>query len=342
MPEVTRGPVKKNRKSRGNVIRNTAPGIALVLASMLPLALTSSPAGKPARKSTPKEFSIPISNLQDWSNRVVITMAGVQIKGNSDVHQPAKDCEIHFGAQSDGFQGQPEGLVLEPMNACVAPFPGKTEHNNSDWTAFADRIRNTTVTVSGVPRIWPEHLKGGNETSNPNHAVEIHPLTEVVTPAEKVDFAPTVFFSGDFTGIGTPTAESIVQNTSVTVTRVDDEAAISFSAGTIGNFHVFDVVIDRASITNDGAGSFRMNGEVVLDDSTTLPVRMVTAKGSPINNEIAKIKKQPDKKVNIEGLLVLFSLSPKALLDAANKSQGDPVEVETPIQLIVYGTANSE
>jgi hypothetical protein len=39
--------------------------------------------------------------------------------------------------------------------------------------------------------------------------------------------------------------------------------------------------------------------------------------------------------------LVLFSLSPKALLDAANESQGSAVAVETPLQLILYGTPDS-
>lgn len=326
-------PTGKKTLSAGATIAAALP-LAL---SLLPGALSPARTDKKPQLAQPKEFTIPIGNLQAWANRVVVTMEGVQIKGSSKVHALASDCELHFGAETDGFQGDPDGLVLEPMNVCVAPFPGKTEQNNADWIAFAERIKNTTVTISGVPRIWPEHLQGGNEASNPNHAVEIHPLTGVSTATEKLDFAPNVF-AGEFTGgVGAATAEKIVKNTSVTVEKVNDSAEISFRAGTIGNFTVLNLIIDKASITNDGAGSFRMKGAVELDDSTRVPVQIVTAKGSPINDEIAKIKKQTTKQVSLQGL-VLFSLSPQALLDAASKSQGAPVEVITPIQLILYGT----
>ena len=40
--------------------------------------------------------------------------------------------------------------------------------------------------------------------------------------------------------------------------------------------------------------------------------------------------------------LVLFSLSPEALLEAARRNTGERVEVEGPIQLIVYGVPEAE
>lgn len=339
---------------RNDMLRNSLPGIALVVASVLPAALSpSSPSGPPADVTRPtakaakgakapagKEFSIPINNLSDWASTVVVTMNGVRIEGNSNVHAMASDCELHFGAHSPNFQGDPNGLVLEPMNACVAPFPGKTEQSNADWLAFAGQIKNTVVSVSGVPRIWPEHLSGPNEPSNPNHAVEIHPLTSVTAAGKSFDFAPNVFAGEYIGGVGEPTALSIVQKTTVSVTRVGDSAEISFRAGTIGNFTVLDIVIDKNSIVSDGAGSFRMDGEVVVDDETSANVHIVTAKGSAINDEIGKIKGERRRNVSMQAL-VLFSLSPKALLDAANESQGSPVAVEKPLQLILYGTPDS-
>jgi hypothetical protein len=81
-----------------------------------------------------------------------------------------------------------------------------------------------------------------------------------------------------------------------------------------------------------------MDGEVVIDDENSAPVHIVTVKGSPINDEIQKIKTKKNKNVDMHAL-VLFSLSPVALLEAANESNGDPVVVETPLQLILYGTA---
>jgi hypothetical protein len=337
---------------RNDVLRNSLPGLALAVASVLPAALSpSAPAGPPTAAAKPpavkaakapaaKEFSIPISNLSDWAQTVVVTVNGARIEGHSKVHPLDSDCELHFGAHSTNFQGDPDGLVLEPMNVCVAPFPGKTEQSNADWITFSNQITGTVVTVSGVPRIWPEHLSGGNEPSNPNHAVEIHPLTSVAAGGKNFDFAPNIF-AGDYTGgVGEPTALKIAQNTTVSVTRVGDSAEISFQAGTIGNFTVLDIVIDRNSIVSDGAGSFRMDGVVAVDEETSAPVHLVTAKGSPINDEIEKLKSGRRKNISMQAL-VLFSLSPKALLDAANESQGTPVAVEEPIQLILYGTPNN-
>ena len=350
-PEPNKKRSTRTKSTGSDALRNSLPGIALVLASVLPSALSPSPgAGPPAAappqvtkaakaKGAAKEFSIPINNLRDWANTVVVTVNEMRIAGHSNVHPLASDCELHFGAHSTNFQGDPDGIVLEPMNVCVQPFPGKTEQNNADWIAFSNQLTNTVVTVTGVPRIWPEHLSGGNEASNPNHAVEIHPLTSVVTAGQTLNFAPNIF-AGDFTGgVGEPTALKIAQNTSVSVTRVGDSAEISFTAGQIGNFTVLDIVIDKKSIASDGAGSFRMDGEVVVDQSTSAPVHIVTAKGSPINDEIQKIKGGIRKSISMHAL-VLFSLSPQALLDAAESSQGSPVAVEEPLQLILYGSPN--
>jgi hypothetical protein len=347
-------PSSASSRSANGSMASTLPTVALILGSVLPAALSPSPvtnppasvaaaaaekSAKPSKGAPPKEFSIPMKNLTDWAKTVVVTMDSVSIEGHSNVHSLASDCELHFGGHSPNFKGKPEGLVLEPMNVCVAVFPGKTQNNKADWLNFSDQIKDTVVTVSGVPRIWPEHLSGGNEPSNPNHAVEIHPLTSVKTGGQKFDFAPNVFAGEYEGGVKEPTALKIAEKTSVAVTRVGDSVKISFKAGTIGNFTVLDMVIDRDSITSDGAGSFRMNAEVIIDDETSAPVHVVTVKGSAINDEIEKIKKQEEKNVSMQAL-VLFSLSPEALLEAANQSNGNPVAVETPIQLILYGPPN--
>ena len=331
--------------ARNSMLRNSLPGLGLVAASMIPAVVSSIPSGgapprPPAarRQAPPKEFSIPVGNLNAWANAVVVTLDGVTVDGNGPVHDVASDCEIHFGAHTPSFQGDPDGLVLEPMNACIEPFPGKTEPNRQDWIAFARQIRGLTVTASGVPRIWPEHLTGGGGPSNPNHAVELHPLTSLVSAGQTFDFAANVFAPEGLDGIQEQTALNIIGQTTVTVTRNGDSADVSFSAGRIGNFAVLDIVIDRSSIASDGAGSFRMNGEVAVDDSTAVPVRIVTVRGSPINGDMPRIRSRRRAKVPITGL-VLFSLSPESLRDAVSQSNGNEAAVVRPIQLILYGEA---
>ena len=353
MAKNTKTAASSPRKSKDNSMAMALPTAALILGSVLPSALSPTPRPanvaittaedvakpKPKKAAAPKAFTIPMKNLTDWAKTVVVTMDAVSVEGHSNVHPLASDCELHFGAHTPNFQGNPNGLVLEPMNVCVQAFPGQTGPNKADWINFANQITGTIVAVSGVPRIWPEHLSGGNEPSNPNHAVEIHPLTSVKAGGQTFDFVANVFAGEYEGGVGEPTATKIAENTSVAVSRVGDAAKVSFKAGTIGNFTVLDIVIDRDSIKSDGAGSFRMNADVAIDDETSAPVRVVTIKSSPINADIEKLKGQDQKNISMHAL-VLFSLSPEALLEAANQSDGNPIDVEIPIQLILYGPPN--
>jgi hypothetical protein len=311
--------------------------------ALLPLALgvVNEAAHTPSAAHTTaavKEFHIPVSNLRDWAGKVVVTLDGVKISGHSSVHTLQNDCEMHLGAQTDAFSGDPDGLVLEPMNACVEALPGKDTQSNADWTGFGDDLTNSgvPVTAEGVARIWPEHLVGGGP-SNPNHAVELHPLTALTFKGALFDFTPTVF-AGDYQGgVGEPTALNILKNTSVSVAKDGDSADISFAGGVIGNFTILEVEIDRSSITSDGSGSFRMDGDVAVDASTSVAVRVVSAKNTAINGRIQTLRSGGAATLRLQAL-VLFSLSPESLLTAVNKSSGDAVDVERPIQLILYGT----
>src|SRR5262249_18125571 len=143
--------------SPGAFSRRVAPFAPLGLALLMSNAALP-PRTASVRTSAPKEFSIPLSNLREWARTVVVTINDVRIDGHSPVHNLEADCEMHLGAHSSAFSGDPDGLVLEPMNACIQPFPGKAEQSNADWTEFGDKIKGSTVIASGVPRIWPEHL----------------------------------------------------------------------------------------------------------------------------------------------------------------------------------------
>jgi hypothetical protein len=286
-------------------------------------------AGTTARKVAAKQFSVPLATLQEWAKSVVVSLDNVSVEGSSTVHSLANDCEIHFGAHAAAdFDGVPNGLVLEPMNACVEDPP----EGFASWPAFAKSLQAGPITATGVARIWPEHLEGG-VPSNPDHAVELHPLTGVVSAGKSFDFSANIF-AGDYRG--KDGNRDIVSRVHATVTASEGVATISFVGGSIGNFTTLDLLIDRSSITSDGAGSFRMNGTVALNDAA-FPVRIVTVKGSPINASMPAIQKRSGPTEEIDGALVLYSLSPQALLDAANQSHGQGVEAGTPVQLILYG-----
>jgi hypothetical protein len=284
-------------------------------------------------------FSVPLDHLKTWSEKVIVAL-NVEITGNSKVHTLANDCEMHFGAKSPAYNGDPPGLVLEPMNLCINPFPGKSTQSNKDWEDFGKSLKGAKVRAEGVPRIWPEHLVGGGD-SNPNHAVELHPMTKLQRGNQVFDLSSYISAPDGFEGGVKPaTAQKILTDSETSVTEKDGMVEIDFQAGQIGNFTTLQITVMSDSIV-DVNGSHRMNGQVSMDRRQKVLVRLVTVAGSVINKTIAQLKGKKGRKVTVDAL-VLFSLSPEALYKAAKESRGQEVSVNDPIQLIVYGQPDSE
>jgi hypothetical protein len=293
-----------------------------------------------------KQFSIPVTNLKEWSEKIVVSMPAT-ISGHSKVHDLKSDCEMHFGAAVDGYRGEPDGFVLEPMNLCVVNFFGAKTYSKTQWEKFGDSLVKKSVSAEGVPRIWPEHIEGDASPSNPNHAVELHPLTKITLGSKKFDFSSFVFAPEDYRGgVGAETALSILTDVAVGVTETGGTVNIDFDGGRIGNFTTLDIRFRKP--TADGRhkietlpGGHRAAGEVVLSRTKTVPVSLVTVAGSPFDERVAKFLAGNRATLRVEAL-VLFSLNPAALSKAATASRGSRVEVTDPIQLIVYGVAEEQ
>jgi hypothetical protein len=63
-----------------------------------------------------------------------------------------------------------------------------------------------------------EHLQGGS-ASNPDHAVEMHPLTAIANGSANTDFTDNIFAGAYGGGVGEATAFSILDTATVDVTR---------------------------------------------------------------------------------------------------------------------------
>src|SRR5947209_5823731 len=107
-----------------------------------------------------RTFVLPLDFLKTSSDRVTISL-NVTITGHSKVHPVKSDCEMHFGATTPAFDGDPSGLVLEPMNLCAETIPREL---GSSWIEFADALgKSGIVKVDVVPRMWSEHLVSADE-----------------------------------------------------------------------------------------------------------------------------------------------------------------------------------
>ncbi|MBI3683294.1 MAG: hypothetical protein HY235_23220 [Acidobacteria bacterium] len=286
-----------------------------------------------------REFAIPISDLRNWADRAVIRVANVEITGNSKVHAMANDCELHFGAKMPAFQGDPDGVVLEPMNVCVEPFFGKSKYSKADWENWANGLGGKKVTVTGVPRIWPEHLEGSESPSNPNHAVEIHPLTRIEEASKQRDFRRFIFAPEGYEGgVKEATARTILHKTVVEVAKENDSAVIRFQGGRIGNFTTLDIRFRRDGIVKV-EGGHQIAGEALFDEADPVPVYLLSIDGSEVDSHVARFKASRSRRQQMRfSALVLFSLSPKALVAALDAGRQ---RVERPIQLILYGEAEN-
>src|SRR5690349_13018439 len=92
---------QKKASAKGTAAPATRKKGKAGVATLLPLALSLIPGALALRQpatpptedevqatakilqGTPKEFSIPVSNLQQWANSVLVTLKNVKIEGNS-------------------------------------------------------------------------------------------------------------------------------------------------------------------------------------------------------------------------------------------------------------------
>jgi hypothetical protein len=289
---------------------------------------------------TDRVFSIPLDDLKTWSSKAVVSL-NAEISGHSKVHKLDSDCEMHLGAKVVGYRGDPAGWVLEPMNLCVKGFGGKEGPTNKEWEHWGDSLANARVRVEGVPRIWPEHLAGSSDASNPDHGVELHPLTRVQRGNSVLECGSFIFAPEQYEGgVSEPTARKILADSDVSVTEKDGMVDVDLQTGRIGNFTMLTVSFSTDDI-EEVEGSHRMDGLVVFGKNDKLPARLLTVAGSDVNAAIARLSAKKHRRVTFDAL-VLFSLSPEALYKAAKQSNGKQMDVQRPIQLIVYGEPTGE
>jgi len=84
-----------------------------------------------------------------------------------------------------------------------------------------------------------------------------------------------------------------------------------------------------------------IGGVVILDSGQEVSVKLLVPQGTSIRDAISKLIQKGKTSAQFD-FLVLFSLDPVALHDAATQSTGEPVEVKEPLQLIIYGEAQTE
>jgi hypothetical protein len=131
------------------------------------------------------ELRLRESLLLAQRDRISIAITAVVDHLGAEAHDLVDDCDIHVPLRSREI-GVP--VLGEVKNACSIP-PGVPDTHWSDL--LYQETHGLAVPVEGVFRIWLEHQPSGSAIqteaervpwyphSNPDHQVELHPLTRV-------------------------------------------------------------------------------------------------------------------------------------------------------------------
>ncbi len=176
----------------------------------------------PAFAQRATQFRMSEAFVRSWAHQPVAEMR-VMLACAGPVHQAKDDCELHVGAKlMDALVSDFPGVVLEPPNVCEDP--------QGHWRTTINELQGQECTGTGFIRVWPEHLKTGSGCSNPNHFLEVHPMTRLVCGSTTHDFTAMVY-AGAALGYRTPTTVHAMEGLKLWVYRDGDTLDFDYCFG---------------------------------------------------------------------------------------------------------------
>jgi hypothetical protein len=238
---------------------------------------------------------------------------------HSGVHGLAADCELHVAAKlaNNRLVGAPRGIVVEPPNVCKRRVPqvAQTGAISSAWTQyFDDHVKNTSCTVTGFPRIFTEHSTGGTVGgtggSNPDHVVEVHPVTQLSCDGSTIDFVPLIQIFPGMRRISDGSARACIEERKLSVRQrgSGDQIRYEFfeegakgAGGRCGNFVAVDAHIGKDYLRelSNGADHVAL-AQVWVGESGPFPLKLYTFKGTPVDDAVAGLLANPDENAQLE------------------------------------------
>jgi hypothetical protein len=198
---------------------------------------------------------------------------------------PSLDGDLHFSGRAPQI-GLP--VVGEISNAKA--------HKDAMEAAHRAGGSGTSIRVSGVWRVWPEHATGGQETqgdslgayrmANPSHVFEIHPVTRLGGIDLRDSFVPVDGFKPGDAQRTIP----IYEKASCTLTVNRDTVSITTPAGLYNDVEFIMEIIDDQQVVDDGrfvtAAVHDMKGGLLVKS-----VRMVFVAGTPPEVAVRRLRR---------------------------------------------------
>lgn len=290
---------------------------------------------------------------------------------HSRVHAVSADCEIHVGARMPNNRviASPPGIVIEPPNVCRQRVPQIAQGGNRDsaWVRFFRSVQDSTCEVTGFPRIFSEHAAGGGDGgSNPDHVIEIHPVTALTCGQTTMDFIPLVKIHPNMRKISSNSTRACLEERKLWVRQrgsgnqiryeFAEEGAKGGSGGSCGNFVVVHAAIGKEYIRQlSNGGDHVALARAWVDSSGPFALKIYTYNGTPEDSALAQLDANPDSiatlEMNLHGLLTYDYFT---IVQAVQEDDPGPdgqfdwrpalelrnfIEIRSPLALIVFGRA---
>jgi hypothetical protein len=286
----------------------------------------------------------------------------LEMGGHSAVHALGSDCELHAAGQPPQVVGDPKGLVVEPPNVCRRRVPqiAATGGIAAAWTKYFDtHVTGHTCEVTGFPRIFTEHSSGGtgDNTSNPDHVVEIHPAIAMSCDGDTIDLLPNLNYLAGMRSITPKSAVACLneRRLHVRMRTLDGEDVYEFaedgakgSGGRCGNFVIVDAHIGKEYLRElSNGGDHTALARAWVGEAGPFPLKIYTYAGTPADDRLAALFANPDAAATTEfrvhGLLTYDYFT---IAQAVQRGKGDWLpadslrdwkEIDHPLGLVVFG-----
>jgi hypothetical protein len=287
-----------------------------------------------------------------WVSRDFLRSAGsatlefnvrLQMGASKDeVNSLREDCETHIAATVALGVARPRGLVVEPPNLCRhQPVEIFANTPVSRWPPLLrDSVAGWECDAAGFPRMYGEHLTGPSTATNPNHALEVHPLLRVTCSQFQLDFTRFMRAHVGMDQMGAVTSRRCWANVNLFFRA--DSTGYSFQerGSKCGNFNVYNLTIPPGSV-RAVAGGHITNARVRVCNTGPFTAALYTFAGTELDDRLALAA---DNTTNTSlRVLGLVSYDPQKLLAAVRTQAGNWrtvtrwTSIPTPLAIVGYG-----
>lgn len=328
--------------------------VSMVSALLLTVGLAAGPAL--AQEGDAFDFWLSESYVHQLADQNSLLFSLPLSMGNqtSKVKSLSEDCEIHIPATSPEKLAWPSSVVVEPPNVCKERLPDMPRSGALTrlWPQYLrDHVLGRECTVTGFPRLYSEHKEGGDEGTNPDHVLEIHPALQFACGDFTLDLRPQLKYYPGMRRIKPESAATCLRDRRLSVRKNAARARYEFveqGAGKLcGNFAIFHVTSINPDWVRKISGGHSALARVFSGDAGPFTLKLYTYDNTPEDRLLEEISEGRDtgRRLYLHGMLSYdyFSIL-KTLRDREGHWHDVPdwTQVRFPLVLVVFGKVSPQ